>query len=235
MNKWPKIIPPLSKEQEEISNDFVLYWLQVLSKNYSFIDKFNHSYVVKNRPLNFLRTLEIGAGTGEHLNYEKLTDAQKLNYYALDIRKNIIDHLKIKHPEIQALLGDCQKNLDFSDGFFDRILAIHVLEHLPDLRAAIKEIYRLINKKDGVFSVVIPCEGSFAYSLARKVSAQRIFESRYKQSYNWFIEREHINLPSEIFEELDSKFTIINSSFFPLRMKSLFCNLCIGLTLKPRD
>ena len=72
MNKWPKYIPPLTREQEEISNDFVLHWLQTLSKNYSFVDKFNHSYVAINRPLNFLRTLEIGAGTGEHLNYEKL-------------------------------------------------------------------------------------------------------------------------------------------------------------------
>ena len=46
--------------------------------------------------------------------------------------------------------------------------------------------------------VVIPCEGGLAYSLARRVSAQRIFEKRYGMSYRFFIESEHINVPREI-------------------------------------
>ena len=44
--------------------------------------------------------------------------------------------------------------------------------------------------------VVIPCEGGLAYSLARRISAQRIFEKRYGMSYRFFIESEHINVPA---------------------------------------
>src|ERR1700723_3889969 len=95
-------------------------------------------------------------------------------------------------------------------------------------------MYRLSDKKRGVFSVVIPCEGSLAYSLARRLSAQRIFEKRYKQSYRWYIEREHINKPREIIAELRRFFRVVSRSHFPVRIPALFCNLCIGLTLQPK-
>jgi hypothetical protein len=81
--------------------------------------------------------------------------------------------------------------------------------------------------------VVIPCEGGMAYSLARRVSAQRIFESRYKQSYEWFYKREHINFPAEIQEEISRKFVITSSTYFPLRIPSIPMNLCIGITATP--
>jgi hypothetical protein len=99
---------------------------------------------------------------------------------------------------------------------------------------AVREMHRLCDKQVGVFSVVIPCEGSPAYTLARRISAQRIFEKRYNQSYRWFIEREHINRPEEILDELAPYFTIEHRSFFPLPVPAALCNLVIGLTLRPR-
>lgn len=232
-SKWPKILPPLSKEQEDIGNDFMRYWHEVLPRKYHLVDHFNHTYSVKNSPKEFLRTLEIGAGNGEHLHYENLNREQLLNYYAVDIRQNMLDKIELNFPDISCILGDCQSKLEFNDDYFDRILAIHVLEHLPNLPAAVKEIHRVCNKNSGTLSVVIPCEGGLAYTLARKISAQRIFEKRYKQSYKWLIEREHINIPQEIIEELAPYFKITHSQYFPLRAPLEFCNLCIGLTLKP--
>jgi ubiquinone/menaquinone biosynthesis C-methylase UbiE len=235
MNKWPKIFSPLTPEQCAINDDFVLYWHEVLPKRYGFVDEFNHKYVVKNAPSEFIYTLEIGAGTGEHLKYEVLNDVQKKNYHAVDIRENMIDELRGQFPFINAVVGDCQERMFFDDNHFDRVLAIHVLEHLPNLPAAVKEMHRLCNKKKGVLSIVIPCEGSLAYSLARKISAQRIFEKRYNQSYKWFIEREHINLPNEIFEELAPYFSLIKSTYFPIPVRAEFCNLCIGATFTPKN
>lgn len=234
MNKWPKIFPELTPSQKQISDDFMRYWHEVLPKRYGIIDRFNHEYAVRNAPTEFVRTLEIGAGLGEHLKYERLTEVQMQNYVALDIRENMIKQIKERFPEIDASVGDCQSRLNFDDGFFDRILAIHVLEHLPNLPAAIKELYRLCNKQSGVFSIVIPCEGSMAYSLARRISAQRVFESRYRQPYKWFIEREHINRPKEILEEVAPYFRITHRKFFPIQLPILPLNLCVGLTLKPK-
>ena len=78
--------------------------------------------------------------------------------------------------DIHVIQGDCQQELGFPDEFFERILAIHVLEHLPNLPATIAEAYRVC-AKDGVFSVVIPCEGGLAYGLARRLSAPAHFKN----------------------------------------------------------
>lgn len=236
MSKWPKKFPELTTDQRRISDDFLKHWHEVLPRKYGIIEKFNHNYPVRNAPSQFKTTLEIGAGLAEHFVYEKITEEQKTNYTALELRANMAEAIKQRFPQINTIHGDCQKRLDFPDGYFDRVLAIHVLEHLPDLPSAIMEAYRLCNKENGVFSIVIPCEGSLGYYLARRISAQRIFEKRYKQSYKWFIEREHINMPKEILEELLKYFKIIDKSYFPLPfLPFVFCNLCIGLTLIPKN
>ena len=96
-------------------------------------------------------------------------------------------------------------------------------------------MHRLCDKTDGIFSVVIPCEGSPLYTLARRISAQRIFERRYQQSYQWYIQREHINLPAEIIGELERRFTVDHRTFFPFPfLPTPACNLVIGLNLRQR-
>lgn len=233
INSFPKKIPYLTKKQLKIKDEFMLYWLNNLRKNYGIIENFNHNFVVNNSDKNFLTTLEIGSGIGEHLKYEKLTKNQKKNYFAMDSRTNVLKQLKKEHPNVKTVLGDCQKKIKFKSNYFDRIIAIHVLEHLPNLPATIKEVYRLLKNK-GEFLIVIPCEGSLAYSLARKISAERLFKKKYNMSYDWFIKTEHINLPKEIISVIEEKFTIKKTSFFPMYLPLLFCNLCIGMIFKKK-
>jgi hypothetical protein len=66
------------------------------------------------------------------------------------------------------------------------------------------------------------------------ISAERVWKKHFNVPYKEFIGREHINLPHEILAELDPYFTIEARSFFPLKVPFVFCNLCIGLSLKPR-
>ena len=49
------------------------YWHTVLPKKYKLVDYFNNNYVIKNQCLNFIKTLEIGAGIGEYLFYETIS------------------------------------------------------------------------------------------------------------------------------------------------------------------
>jgi hypothetical protein len=93
---------------------------------------------------------------------------------------------------------------------------------------------RRLLKDDGVLSAVIPCEGSLATRIARNISARPHFEKTYHDSYDWFIQSEHINMPAEILEELAPYFKIIHRTFYPTFMPILYINLFIGLTLKPR-
>jgi SAM-dependent methyltransferase len=235
--KWPKILPPLTPEQQRINDDFMRRWhVELAGKSrYGLIENFNHRFPVRHSRPDFRTTVEIGAGLGGHLHYEKLTPEQERNYYCNEFRENMAAEIKRLHPNVQTIVGDCQQRMDFPDGFFDRYIAVHVLEHLPNLPATIREAWRLLDKKRGQLLVVIPCEGSAAYTLARRVSAQRIFEKTYGMSYDVFIKREHINLPHEILAELDPYFTVEARSFFPLPfLPFLFNNLVIGLSLRPR-
>ncbi len=209
-------------------------WHEVLPQRYGLVERFNHHFPVRHSPAGFTTTLEIGAGLGEHLQYEKLTPTQEQNYYANEFRENMAAEIRRRHPRVQTVVGDCQQRLDFTDGFFDRVIAVHVLEHLPNLPATIREAHRLLSPARGRFLVVIPTEGSPAYSLARRISAQRVWNRQFGGGYEDFYRREHINLPAEILAELAPWFTIEARSFFPLRVPWVFCNLCIGLSLVPR-
>lgn len=229
------MLPPLTAEQERISNEFMRAWHEELPQRYSIVERFNHGYPVAASDFPFISTLEIGAGLGEHLRYEHLSDEQLRNYVAVDLRANMIEALRAAFPRVRALQADCQQPMDVAAGSIDRILAIHVLEHLPNLPAAITELHRVCAKPSGRLIVVIPCEGGLAYSLARKISAERFYRRRFGGSYKWLYSREHINLPREVLTELDRCFAVERRSYFPLSFLPIATfNLCIGLRLKPR-
>jgi len=227
---WPKTVPQLSAEQQRIRDDFMRHWHEVLPSRYSLIERFNHGYALRSRVAGD-KTLEIGAGLGEHLAFEQDRDE---NYWAVELRTEMAEVIRHKYPRVHTIVGDCQRRLPFEDASFDRALAIHVLEHLPDLPSAITELRRVL-KDDGRLVVVIPCEGGLAYGLARRISAQRIFERRYNVSYDWFVKSEHINIPREIVAELTEHFEILERRYFPLRVPITTANLVIGLTMRSRS
>ena len=233
MSKWPKKLPPLDPEQQRINDDFMEHWHDVFPKRFGFADGWNHRYVSRRAPAGFRRTLEVGAGLGEHFAWEHLTSEQEENYVALEMREAMAERIRARFPRVQVLVGDIQAGLKFPDGHFDRLIAIHVLEHLPDLPRAVREMRRLC-ARDGTLQVVIPCEGSLATACARRISAQRIYERRYGRPYRLFIEREHLHQPWEIVEELSAAFDLVERSFFPVPLAMEWCNLFIGMTLRLR-
>lgn len=162
--------------------------------------------------------------------YEDLTCQE---YTILELRQNILDALKQAHPEVHSILGDCQQRYSERDAF-DRIIAIHVLEHLPNLPEALRQMHYTL-KPDGVAHIVIPCEGSLAYTFCRKISAERLFHKLYHMDYGWFIKSEHINTANEIIEEIGKYFHIRHKRYFPFPIPFQFCNIAIGMTLYPKD
>ncbi|MBX3061643.1 MAG: class I SAM-dependent methyltransferase [Anaerolineae bacterium] len=230
--QWPKILPELTEEQERIRDDFHGVWLTELPKRYSIVEDFNHRYPLRSlkdvgTPI---RTLDIGAGRGEHLEYEDLSSQE---YVALELRDSLAKRIREKFPLAKTIVGDIQQRLDVPDGYFNRILAIHVLEHLPNLPKALDEVQRML-APNGRFSVLIPCDPGLAYEIARNISAKRIFVQKYKTNYDWYIDSEHINMPSEIIDQLQQRFEITNQTYFPLALPVVPLNLIIGLTLRHR-
>lgn len=232
--KWPKKLPKLTKKQQQIKDDFFQQWLDELPKKFGIVEIFNQNYPAKafqkdQKKKKFWRTLEIGGGIGSHIPYENM---ECQSYTILEIRKHLIALLKEKYPNVNAIAGDCQQRYADKNSF-DRVIAIHVLEHLPNLPEAIKQMHQVLTR-GGVVHVVIPCEGSLAYQICRKISAERLFHKLYHMDYSWFIQSEHVNLPGEIIEEIEKYFVIRHKRYFPIPLPFQFCNIAIGMTLYPR-
>jgi SAM-dependent methyltransferase len=225
---WPKQRPELTRRQKEILEDWYGYWLTLFPNRFSGIARFNHSYAIRTATLRG-RTLEIGAGEGEHMRYESL-DTQE--YFALELREALANRLHTRFPQAKVIVGDCEDRIDVPEQFFDRIIAIHVLEHLTNLPKALDELVRVL-APGGRLSVVIPCEGGLLYSLGRKLSSKRIFEKRYGVDYDWMISYEHVNRADEIVDEILARFVIEHSTYYPFKIPSVNANTVIGLTLRP--
>jgi len=221
---WPKHVPELTEEQRQIQDDWMRYYHERLPDDHARVVRFNHRYAARSAGPG--RTLDIGAGLGEHLRYEDLSSQE---YHAVELREDMARAIRRDFPSVVTVVADCQQRLPYDDATFDRAIAVHVLEHLPNLPAALSEIRRLL-RADGVLSVVIPCEGGLGYSLGRRVTTQRAFESRYKTSYKWHIESDHVNQAREIIGELHHQFDVTDSTYFPTHLPLVDLNLLIGLT-----
>ena len=227
---WPKQVPALTAEQARVSDDWMQYFHEVNRDRFSAVVDFNHRYVLEHSPVPFVSTLDVGAGLGEHLAREKLSAEQLKEYVALEFRPAMAAEIQRNWPTVQVSGADCQQPLPFADNRFDRIIAIHVLEHLPNLPAFLAEARRLLNPS-GRLLVVIPCEGGWGYSAGRRITSKRMFERRYHTPYEPFIAAEHVNKANEILEELERYFVVEKSEYYPMKVPVIHLNLCIGLTL----
>ena len=88
--------------------------------------------------------LDIGAGRGSH--YSQLSrDLPQARYYALDLSPQLLQ----SHPcdGGQLTRADAMQ-LPYADDSFDVVMANHMLYHLPDIDACLREIKRVM-KPDG--------------------------------------------------------------------------------------
>jgi SAM-dependent methyltransferase len=227
---WPKRPPPLTPEQQRAREAFMALWHRELPSKYGLIERFNHGFVSRLPIAEGSRTLEIGAGLGAHSKFE---DLKRQDYYCLEYREEFCRELEKLFPPDRVRCGDIQQRQPWPDGHFDRVVVIHVLEHLLDLPAALDEISRLL-KPSGIFDVVVPCEGSLAYSLARKVSAERLFRRNFGMDYTPIIRNEHVSTYDEIVRELDQRFESRTRAFFPIPVPISAINLVVAFRLVRR-
>ena len=204
----------------------------ILPQQYGTIEKFNHQYPLRHLPSqSHFRTIEIGAGVGGHLEFQ---DLSRQDYYCIELRENMAAEIRKLYPTVKVITASCQDRTQFEDAYFDRAVAVHVLEHLPDLPRAISELHRIL-RVGGILSIVIPCDPGIAYEFARQISSARIFRRRYKMPYRWVMQREHLNSPSEIISVLRDGFDEIDRTYFPINaIPAVSANLCLGITCRRR-
>lgn len=223
-SKWPKKPPDLSQEQQRARAQFARLWEEQLPSKYSLLERFNHGYPAKLQVAAGTRTLEISAGVGGHLRTE---DLRNQDYHVLEMHDDHCDVLRAKFGHDRVTAGNIEERQPFESGYFGRVLAIHVLEHIRDLPRALAEIGRLL-KHGGFFDVVLPCEGGFAYGFARKLSAEPLFERTFGLEYSPIIRNEHVSTLAEIKPLLTDRFEMLSRRHFPLPMPFDTLNLVVG-------
>jgi len=126
-----------------------------LEGNYKFETKFN-------------KVLEIGSGSGEHYHYVK----HKYNRYVMtEYDKKQIKILRQRFrgkKKVKIEFADIEK-LNYTDGYFDRIIITCVLHHLNDIPKALSEIRR-VARSEGVISIYVPADPGILYRFTRMIA-----------------------------------------------------------------
>lgn len=79
---------------------------------------------------------------------------QKTEIYAMDYCERMINELKAIFPEVKYCTGDVNK-MEFSDGYFDYVVAGELIEHMESPKDTIAELMRVV-KPGGTLALSTP-------------------------------------------------------------------------------
>jgi ubiquinone/menaquinone biosynthesis C-methylase UbiE len=93
--------------------------------------------------------------------------------FGADISSVALEQLNEKYAEFSGKTSSIHDNkTDFEDGFFDMVVSVEVMEHVDDVQAYLREIFRLL-KPGGKFIWTTPCANRYSiehiYSRAKKL------------------------------------------------------------------
>ncbi|MBN2378724.1 methyltransferase domain-containing protein [candidate division WOR-3 bacterium] len=99
------------------------------------------------------RVLEVGASSGYRIERYMDTGTE---LFGVDSDALAVEEGKRSGSGTNLTLGDACE-LPYKDRFFDKVLSVHLLEHLPDPVRAVEEMARVLKPK-GQAVIVVPCE-----------------------------------------------------------------------------
>ncbi len=120
------------------------------------------SSIIKRYTNKNSSVLELGCTYGylfKHLKGYK-------NLYGIDISKHAINVSKALNSKADFQVMDVQ-DLKFNKNTFDFVVAIDVLEHLPDPKKGIKEISKVL-KPNGILILATPNPESYSHRIKKK-------------------------------------------------------------------
>jgi phosphatidylethanolamine/phosphatidyl-N-methylethanolamine N-methyltransferase len=178
---------------------------------------------------HFDRVLEVGAGTGFHLQMVK----HKFNEYVMtDISADLLDQARERHNGRKDVSFEIQDAtaLKYPDNSFDRLISVYNLEHLPQAHRVLREWSRVL-KPSGTLSISIPLDGGVAWRLGRYLTTRRSF-AREGLDLNYIIAREHVNPSYNLISLIRHYFTDVQAVYFPLRIPMVDINLVYSCNIK---
>jgi len=206
-------------------------YLRVLGK-YLYTERIHYFYLykyLKNLPLteDFV-LLDIGFGSG--YNIKKITKKFNINTIGADIVPETVDkynNLKIQNSS--AILIDAKTSkIPLKDGSVDIIVCSHILEHVPDDRVLLKEVFRLL-KNNGIAYFNIPIN-------EEKINVPLHIRKYKKNNFIELLQQHHFKIlktiESDIFTQIIS-YLGVNKNFFNniIKKSLIFILSCLPLGL----
>ena len=191
INVYPKKRPKLSLKLKKIFQNE--YKINRESKINSFFEKWMHKNILKFNNKSKINTLEVGAGTLNHLFYENL---KKKDKYDIIEPKKFLYQNNILKKRINKVYPD-YNNLPTKK--YDRIISCATLEHITDLPKFLAISAFKLKNKNSFHSHSIPCEGYLAWTIANRYLSGMLFKLRTGCSYNELMQYEHVNNYDEIY------------------------------------
>lgn len=138
----------------------------------------------------------LDAGCGEGFIMQKIIEINpKINIVGLDISLESLEMGKKINPNLKFIYGDITK-MPYKDNAFDLILALEVLEHLPNPRVAFLELKRVTRK---YCLISVPWEPFFSWG--NLLSGKNIIRGgRDPEHINLWRRAEIINLINQFFK-----------------------------------
>jgi len=113
-------------------------------------------------------------------------------------------------------------HLSFADHSFDRLIACHVLEHLPEPHKVLREWYRIVKPGD-VISILLPTDPGIAWRLARIFARHKAVAKGL--DYDYVMAREHINAINNLVSLIRYYFEHTRERWYPFYLPSMDVNL----------
>jgi SAM-dependent methyltransferase len=221
LSGFPKVRPTLPPEYEKI-------YLQHIQENRhgqspaswlsTGLEGWMHRRIARDAQ-DGLSTLEIGAGTLNHLRYESNHAAydivepahyQFANSPFLSRVRNIYDDLKEVPPETR----------------YDRIISIATFEHICNLPEIVAGCGLLL-KPGGQLRAAIPAEGGPLWKLGWKLTTGWEFKRRYGLDYELIMLSEHVNTWREVADVLNYFFRRVDVTYLGLTRNLSFYQVYI--------
>lgn len=162
---------------------------------------------------HFENVLEVGTGSGVHLGFVRhsftkyvMTDASRGILDTIQVPKGLAERVTLKQADATSL--------PFKDNAFERVIATHVLEHIPGPQLVLQEWARVL-KPGGVLSLILPCDPGIPWRLGRNLGPRRSAEKS-GLPYDYFMAVEHINPIQNLVTIIDFLFPDKKARWWPL-------------------
>lgn len=189
-----------------------------------------HRFLEETLPskAHYHNVLEVGAGTGEHLQFVKHSfDSYTVS--DIDQRALVVAQSKAEKAGHAGLsfVAQSAAQLAQADASIDRLIAAHVLEHLERPHEAIK-IWRNALLPGGVLSVLLPTDPGLAWRLGRCLGPRRQAKKN-GLAYDYIMAREHINACYHLLGLLGHYFPKSRTAWWPFGVPSTDLNLFVAI------